>query len=962
MKAAFSDRSRSLMSVMALIIGVTGMLRAVRAAEPDDFPDSATSLEVLPSVPIDGLLGDGPAGPADVDFYRIDFDFAGDPGIWLLTVDVAGTPPLDPFVRLFATPSGGSIQELVRNDDRSFDNHNPLLRTYLIFPSPLDQYFVAVGTAASPNYDPNSSTRRRPGTGGAYTIMATIQKVSLPTIPFEPNDEHATFMGTGSFEVKGEFIGDGGGRRDVDLYQIALAGPARLDIVAAVEEIASPLEPVVQVFQSLGLENVTLGISDHNPSGTRDAFLSLGLPEAGDVFIAVYGNGNPIIRDAPGDHGEVGSAGPYNLNVNVTRYGGGGPFEPNDSLSLATSANVSRLAFPIGRGMPDEKTITGVLGDGSYPLTRGDRDFYDVALYQSGYLIVQISTPQTADSNLDPILAFFDPLGNQLQTRYARDGKMEPMVVPLTCGLPTLYAQGQPADYLAGTLMVMGNGQRFPNDPYVPMGDPNHEHPEEFAAGDGPGSVGPYSLEVSWHNANPACGHEPDDTIDSATDTGLIDQGSYLCTNSFMGDSQCSNPKDDVDFWKLNTTQSPVSLQVTVAGCPLLATQYPTDSALIRLFDEAGHEVAKKSGVVFSTYTPLVLNATLSAAGTYYVGVSDWVENYHSHIPCSIQSDVNDHGSYDVLFTLTPANHSPEAESKITGESSARETMQGIGQATGLFASEIASGIGTIEALDSSTGHSTDEFDAPEITFGGAEGLATNGSNLFFLGSGRYSRIYQLEASSGDVQSDFILSYGSGFYSDVTILGDELFVLDYREGSIHVLDPVTRRLHHTLQIASRYGIHIGGGLASASYPSRLYIADAFDTGNIYEIEPQSGALVRTIPAPNHRPVALAGIDNSEIWSADWLSSSISVLDRAGSGSSSLTLEGGVGSMSSTASLRSAYDATTDGNIDLRDVAIFQECFGGSSLVRPECISSDGDQSGTVDLMDFAGLRRVLSGP
>ena len=65
---------------------------------------------------------------------------------------------------------------------------------------------------------------------------------------------------------------------------------------------------------------------------------------------------------------------------------------------------------------------------------------------------------------------------------------------------------------------------------------------------------------------------------------------------------------------------------------------------------------------------------------------------------------------------------------------------------------------------------------------------------------------------------------------EAAMLGGELFVLDYREGSIHVLDPLTQKLHRTLPIDSRYGIHIGGGLASTSYPNRLYIADAFDTG------------------------------------------------------------------------------------------------------------------------------------
>lgn len=962
MKTASNNVVRSLRKAMLVLLAGIGAQKAVLAAEPDDFPASATNLDAYPSATVSALLGDGPAGANDVDFYRLNVDFSGPTAYWLLTVDVVGTHPLDAYLRLFGGGWEGNV-ELARDDDRAFGDRNPLLRTYLIKPTYGTYYFVAVSTAGNPNYDPDSAAGRRPGIGGTYTLSVGFQRVAHPESPYELNDEFATFMGEGSFEVKTEFVGDGDGRRDVDLYRITLARPARLDIAASVEEIDSPLDPVVQVFRSLGLEDATFGISDHNPGGTRDAVLSLGIPEPGDVFIAVYGNGNPIIRDPAGDHGEVGSVGPYNLSVRVTPYDSAGPFEPNDSLSFATSSTDSRLDFPLASGSPSEVTVAGHLGDGPYQLTHGDRDFYNIAVRKSGYVTIQVNALPGGTSQLDPILAIYDPLGNRIQTGYAHGGEFRPMVLPLTCGAPTTYIQGQPVNFLAATAMIMGNGHRFPNDPYVPMNNPYHERPEEFATGDGPGSVGPYLLEVSWRDANDACGTEPDDTITLGKDTGLVNSGGFLCTNNYLGDSNCPNPTNDVDFWKFNVTQPPVNLHIEVAGCYAAGAPYPLDYALVRLFDGAGHELRQAGGETNHSCAPMCprLDATLNDAGTYYVGVSDWVEDmYDPKVACSIQS--YEKGRYDVLIGLTPSDAPQTAERNIADAPSTRDILQGNDQEQGLFASAIAQGIGKIESLDPATGLARYEFDAPEITFGGAEGLASDGNNFFFVGSGWYPRLYQLDANSGDVQSDFILSYGSGFYSDATTLEGELFLLDYREGSIHVVDASSQQYLRSLPIGAMHGIHAAGGLASASYPNRLYLGDAFNDGKIYEIEPVSGALTATIEAVNNRPIALASVHESELWIGDWDSHSLEVTSRSGDPLGEMNTSRAVSSLSSTASPFRPFDIERDGNVDLHDFATFQRCFHVPLPLNPQCAFSDADGNGMIDAADFAPSFGSWSGP
>ena len=80
-------------------------------AGPNDTLDSAQdvgNLGVMPGVVVAGLIGDGPAGPADVDWYRFTLDR---PASVSLSAQVRG-----------ANPSLKSVLSLYNNDPFNFQD------------------------------------------------------------------------------------------------------------------------------------------------------------------------------------------------------------------------------------------------------------------------------------------------------------------------------------------------------------------------------------------------------------------------------------------------------------------------------------------------------------------------------------------------------------------------------------------------------------------------------------------------------------------------------------------------------------------------------------------------------------------------------------------------------------------------------------------------------------------------
>ena len=90
--------------------------------------------------------------------------------------------------------------------------------------------------------------------------------------------------------------------------------------------------------------------------------------------------------------------------------------------------------------------------------------------------------------------------------------------------------------------------------------------------------------------------------------------------------------------------------------------------------------------------------------------------------------------------------------------------------------------------------------------------------------------MYRMDPATGEVLEKHILWSGSGYYSDAVMLGGELFLMDFFDNRLHVIDPVEPRLLRTLSVGAINGIRIPGGMGARSKPNRRYVAAAFGTG------------------------------------------------------------------------------------------------------------------------------------
>jgi hypothetical protein len=574
-------------------------------------------------------------------------------------------------------------------------------------------------------------------------------------------------------------------------------------------------------------------------------------------------------------------------------------------------------------------------------------------LGESGIITVNVAAAST-DSELDPIVALYDAHGYRLA---AGDSRSNPSEARLTVPLPCTSAPHS-EDTDPRFLLVMGTGQRVPNDPYIPWfyrGSVHEPRYEEYAVGDGPGSTGAYELTVAWSPADDACGLEPDDTLATATSTGIVDEGYYACTNAWMGDSSCFYPELDVDLWSLDVVHAPVRLDVIVAYCA--NDDEPLDQATIRVFDAAGATVAERDPYDILG-TPKYLSVVIPTPGAYYIGVTDATNYaYDPNVPCSGWGGW--FGEYDILVTATRGAYlESSGRSESTQASAGFSTKSDV-----LFATRLDDASNMIDVLDSYTGQVTGSFPTPEPRFGGAEGLAYDGADLYYVGVGRYPSLYRLDSHIGKVLDEYILWAGSGYYSDVAMLGGRLYLLDFYDRGIHVFDPIGRRFLQTLPVGSTYGITIAGGLAALAGPNRLYVSDAFRTGAIYEIDPVHNLRTNTIVPPSNRPIALAGHGTSTLYIGDWQSDVMEVIDRTGDPLDKVPLAAPPGALAGKASIGFFGDFDGDGDIDILDFAALQRCFSGpGGVIPPTCAPGDRDGDGDVDLADVGAWPAVVTGP
>lgn len=151
-----------------------------------------------------------------------------------------------------------------------------------------------------------------------------------------------------------------------------------------------------------------------------------------------------------------------------------------------------------------------------------------------------------------------------------------------------------------------------------------------------------------------------------------------------------------------------------------------------------------------------------------------------------------------------------------------------------------------IREFDPTTGTILNSFAAPIAHPN--QGLAFDGSRLFYSVADGEGRIWELNPASGAVLDLDTVAGGTGNFDGLALLHGKLYIQDRVSNQILVFDPDADSILATLDVAA----DLSGGLTGASEPDEL-IAQA--GSQILRIGPTSGAILGTFEVP----VALEGI-------------------------------------------------------------------------------------------------------
>ncbi len=142
-----------------------------------------------------------------------------------------------------------------------------------------------------------------------------------------------------------------------------------------------------------------------------------------------------------------------------------------------------------------------------------------------------------------------------------------------------------------------------------------------------------------------------------------------------------------------------------------------------------------------------------------------------------------------------------------------------------------------IVEVDPNTGAEINRFAAPTATSGGPDGLAYDGSHLWFINGFGDDTLYQLDPDSGAVIDADLITAGTGAYDGLAALNGNIYILDFGLDDIFEFDPASDTITNQLDLAG-----IGGGLAGITGPDRLVSRQGL---SIVEIDPASGAVTNS---------------------------------------------------------------------------------------------------------------------
>jgi Ca2+-binding RTX toxin-like protein len=216
-----------------------------------------------------------------------------------------------------------------------------------------------------------------------------------------------------------------------------------------------------------------------------------------------------------------------------------------------------------------------------------------------------------------------------------------------------------------------------------------------------------------------------------------------------------------------------------------------------------------------------------------------------------------------------------------------------------------------IVELDPQTGAELNRFAAPETTSANGDGLAYDGTSLYYINGFGTSTLYQLDPDTGVIlDSTVIPRPTTQRYDGLAALNGLIYIMDAANDDILVFDPALGGVGTVLDINGvNPGANLIGGLAAAKNPDRL-IATLANGRTIVEINPSTGLIVPlSDTTPGFSPTTVSAGTYSGLGVIDGLiylgstrlsntnpltsTSSLDIFDRAGLLLQSITLPYGI---------------------------------------------------------------------
>lgn len=236
---------------------------------------------------------------------------------------------------------------------------------------------------------------------------------------------------------------------DFDFF--SFTAPARSEVVIDVTTPnpggAGNLDPVAAIYDSSG--NL-VAVDDDESGALKDSLIAWTPTSAGTYCAAIGGfrawEGTPaeilpVDATLEGTGPGKGSTGTYSLRISVRRR--------TTTVAQSESNDTIATADPTGltAGQAGEVVLTGTVGDGTFA-QEGDFDFYAIPAAAGQFLIIDVSTPQTADftEELDPVVGLYNAAGTLVASNDDEDpdeDNLDSLLgVPLTAAGPYYLAIG----------------------------------------------------------------------------------------------------------------------------------------------------------------------------------------------------------------------------------------------------------------------------------------------------------------------------------------------------------------------------------------------------------------------------------------------------------------------------------------------------------------------------------------